>query len=117
MRTPAGKECRHYFQDFHRGKDVQECRLVKANPASMYWKPMDCSKCPVPDILNANASRDLNLKVTIQTKFLGFGREVKVEASCKDQSIPLEEAYTGCNDKSHPGLDLFRQALDSNDDD
>lgn len=117
METPAGKECRHYFEDFHRGKNVQECRLIKANPDSMYWRPSDCAKCQVPDILNANASRDLTLKVTVKTRLLGFGREVKVEAFCRDEPISLSDAYTACGDTNRPGLDLFRKALESSDDD
>ncbi len=28
MINPAGQECRFYYQDFHRGRSEQECRLV-----------------------------------------------------------------------------------------
>jgi hypothetical protein len=115
MRTPAGKECRHYYQDFHRGRSIQECRLIKYNPASLRWHPSDCSKCPVPDILNANASPHLELKLTAKAGFLGFNRQLEVESRCRGDVIPLEEAYTGCIENS-PGLDLFRQALDQSDD-
>lgn len=114
MRTPAGKECRHYYEDFNRGRNVQECRLIKANPNSMPWRPVDCSKCPVPGILYANASPLLELTLTVTTAFLGFRRKLNVEATCAGRPIPLDEAYTGCDDpKSRPGLDLFRQALES----
>lgn len=118
MRTPAGKECRHYFQDFHRGRSTQECRLVKYNPQSMRWRPGDCSQCPIPDILNANASPDLRLELTIKSRFLGLGRQLDVEAYCRDEPIPLENAYTGCVDRSvNEGLEVFRQALEQTDDD
>src|SRR5688572_8219728 len=30
MRTPAGKECDFYYEDFHRGRELQECRIQKA---------------------------------------------------------------------------------------
>ena len=59
MKTPAGKECKHYYQDFHRGRDIQECRLAKRNLDSEKWHPDDCSKCPVPEILMANADPDI----------------------------------------------------------
>lgn len=116
MRTPAGKECRHYYEDYNRGRDLQECRLIKTNPDSMYWRPADCSRCSVPDILNANASPDLELKATVKPRLLGMGRRVDVEAFCRGEPIPLEEAYTGCAE-DRPGLDLFRQALEDIDDD
>ncbi len=115
MRTPAGKECRHYHEDFHRGRNVQECRLIDYNTESLRWHPSDCSKCPVPEILNANASQQLELKVTAKSRFLGLNRQLEVEARCRGEIIPLEEAYTGCTDNSK-GLDLFRQALEQTDD-
>jgi hypothetical protein len=115
MRTPAGKECRHYYQDFNRGRSVQECRLINFNGDSLRWHPSDCSKCPVPDILNANASRHLELKLTVKARFLGLNRQLEVEARCRGEVIPVEEAYTGCAESS-AGLDLFRQALDQSDD-
>jgi hypothetical protein len=118
MRTPAGKECRHYHEDFHRGKNVQECRLIKYNPQSMRWHPSDCSKCPVPDILNANASPDLRLELTAKTRFLGIGRQLEVQAYCRDEPIELEDAYTGCiSQEDKTGLEIFRQALENTDDD
>jgi hypothetical protein len=118
MHTPAGKECRHYYQDFHRGRKLQECRLVKENPESMRWRPADCSNCPVPDILNANASPLLRLKITIKARLLGLGRQVEVEAFCADEPISIAAAYTDCHDlEDTRGLDLFRQALEQNDDD
>lgn len=116
MRTPAGKECRHYYEDYNRGRDIQECRLVKQNPNSMRWRPEDCARCAVPDILNANASSNLELEVAITSRMLGFGRKVEVKAFCRGEPIPLEQAFTGCTDDK-PGLDLFRQALEGIDED
>lgn len=118
MRTPAGKECRHYFADFHRGRHVQECRLIKYNPQSMRWRPGDCANCPVPDILNANASPLLRLEVTVKSRLLGLGRQVEVRAFCREEQIPLEDAYTGCVDsETNKGLEVFRQALEQADND
>ncbi len=119
METPAGKECRHYYEDFHRGREVQECRLEKSNPNSMRWRPQDCANCPVPDILKANASPDLELNLTIKSRFLGLGRVLEVTAYCTRHRIPIPDPYVGCP-KEHDtrkGLDLFRQALEQTDDD
>ncbi len=119
MRTPAGKECRYYYADFNRGRNVQECRLAKVNPESMRWRPQDCTRCPVPDILNANASPNLELKLTIKPRFLGLGRENEVTAWCLKHQIPIEDAFIGCtqcNDE-RPGLDLFKSALEDLDND
>lgn len=114
MRTPAGKECQHYHEDFHRGKNVQECRLVNHNPASLRWKPGDCKNCPVPEILNANASQYLELKLTIKPKLLGLGRQNEVKASCNKHRIEIEDPYVGCPkcNAERPGLNLFWAALE-----
>ncbi len=116
MRTPAGKECGHYYEDYNRGRNIQECRRIKANRNSLPWKPGDCAKCQVPEILYANASPNLELEVTVKPRFIGFGRLVEVKAFCKGEEIPVERAYTGCTEE-RPGLDVFRQALENSDDD
>jgi hypothetical protein len=119
MRTPAGKECKHYYEDFNRGRDLQECRLVKINPDSLPWRETDCAKCPVPDILNANASPYMELTLTIKPRFMGFGRKLEVTARCERHNIPIEDPFVGCplDAKENPGLDIFRQALDTPDND
>ncbi len=117
MRTPAGKECRHYYQDFHRGRDLQECRLAQEDPDSERWHPSDCEKCPVPDILRANADPDMILKLTITRGFLGFFRRVNVTATDRRDGSIIENPYVGRIDPANPGLDIFRQALEDIDDD
>ena len=118
MRTPAGKECPHYYEDFNRGRAVQECRLAQENPESLPWRPKDCYKCPVPDIVRANASPDMTLTLTIRSVLLGFVRQVKVDAWCTRHDIPIENPYVGCplDVDENPGLKLFRDALDQSDD-
>lgn len=119
MRTPAGKECRFYYQDFHRGRNIQECRLAKENPESLRWHPNDCTRCPIPDILNANAAKDMELQLTIKARFLGFGRYSEVSAYCLRHHIPIADPYVGCPkcNEERPGLDIFQQALGQPDDD
>lgn len=114
MRTPAGQECPHYYEDFARGRSVQECRLAQANPNSAPWRPKDCARCPVPDILRANASPYLQLRLTIRPVLLGFVRQVKVEAWCERHDIAIENPYIGCPlcAQENPALRLFKDALD-----
>ena len=115
MRTPAGRECPHYYADFNRHtRDVEECRLIKDNPHSERWHPKDCRKCPVPDIVLANASPDMRLRLTVKSGLFGITRRLEVEAVCLPTGEKVDP-YVGCPD-DHPGLDIFRQALDSSDD-
>jgi hypothetical protein len=119
MRTPAGKECRFYYQDYNRGRNVQECRLIKANPESLPWRPKYCSMCSMPDILNANSSADLELKLTVKPLVLGLGRRLEVIAACRKHRIVIEDPYIGCPKciAERPELDVFRQALEQDDKD
>jgi len=117
MITPAGKPCPYYYADFNRGRSIQECRLVQENPESLPWRPKDCFKCPVPDILRANASPTMRLKLTIRPALLGFVRQLKVEAWCTRHDIPIENPYIGCplDADENEGLRLFREALETPD--
>lgn len=117
MQTPDGKECEFYYEDFHRGRSVQECRISKA-ATSAPWRPSDCAKCPVPAILLANSSPNLHLELNIRPTLLGFGRKLQVKASCRKHEITVENPYTGCPkcNAERPGLALFAEALDDIDD-
>ncbi len=96
MRTPAGKECRFYYQNFHRGRSDQECRLIQGNVHSPAWRPKDCSNCPVPDILRANNNPDLVLEGTVRRGFLGVGRRVEVKAFCSKHLVDVARPEVGC---------------------
>jgi hypothetical protein len=106
MRTPAGKECHFYYENFHRGRSIQECRLIQRNLESPRWQPSDCSKCPVPEILQANNSPNLVLQATVHKGFLGFNRRVEVKASCSRHLIPVHNPHVGCPKcaQEKPGL-------------
>lgn len=118
MRTPAGKDCRFYYQDYNRGRNQHECRLIKGNRDSLPWQPKYCAQCPVPDILNANASPDLELTLTVRPRLIGLGRKLEISAFCIKHRIPIEDPYVGCPRciAERPGLDVFKQALDHIDD-
>lgn len=115
MITPDNKDCPYYYEDFHRGRSQQECRLIAANPDSKPWRPKDCSRCPVPDILRANASEYLELKAQVNTGILGIiGVRVEVEAFCRKHNIRIQDPYVGCRECNAeiPGLAEILQALD-----
>jgi hypothetical protein len=116
MKTPDGRECRFYYEDYYRGRDVQECRLEKENPNSARWQPSDCSRCPVPEILRANSDPDMKLTLTIHPGFLGFFRRLEVTAHSRIDGKPIADPYIG-RLKESPQLDLFRKALEEMDDD
>ncbi len=110
MKTPAGKECRFYYENFHRGRSDQECRLLQANPNASSWRPKDCHNCPVPDILLANNSPDLVLEATVKNGLLGLGRRVEVRAFCSRHLVDVPDPHVGCRQcaMEKPGLkDLF----------
>ena len=109
MRTPAGKECQFYYQDFHRGASTQECRLIDANPNSEAWKPGDCANCPVPGVLMANSSPHLVLEATIKKGLFGLNRRIELRASCSRHLIDVPEPHVGCVKcaREKPGLSVL----------
>lgn len=109
MRTPAGVECRYYYEDFNRGREIQECRLLAQNPNSLPWEPDDCSRCPVPEILRANGSPHLRLEAKV-TKKLGLFRRIEVASYCLKHAIEIEDPIRGCREcaREEASLDARR---------
>jgi hypothetical protein len=96
MRTPAGKECRFYYADYHRGNQKQECRLIARNPDGGRWRPSHCGACPVPDILRQNACAHLALEARVERSFLGLRERVKVFAVCTKHLVEVPSPAVGC---------------------
>jgi len=96
MRTPAGKECKYYYADYHRGRDTQACRLLERNPQGGAWKPSLCGKCPVPDILRQNACPHLALEAKVEKGFLGLTEKVGVYAVCAKKMVEVDMPAIGC---------------------
>jgi hypothetical protein len=95
MRTPAGTECRYYYEDFMRGREVQECRLLAANPASRAWRPKLCESCPVPAILRANGCTHMSLEAWVGRRWLILP-QVRVRAFCSLAQQEVAEPMVGC---------------------
>jgi hypothetical protein len=96
MRTPFGQECRYYYEDFHRGRSLQQCRLVERSPASHDWTSNLCRECPVPGIERANGCPHLRLEGRVARGLLGFGRRMVITASCVRSGGPVAEPHIGC---------------------
>jgi hypothetical protein len=96
MITPAGVECRYYYEDYFRGRERQECRLIAQNPRSEQWQPKLCNNCPVPGILRANACPNLVLEGRVEKSFLGLSRKVSVSAVCSKYLVEVPEPHVGC---------------------
>ena len=101
MRTPAGTECPHYYEDFHRGRSRQECRLIAHNPRSDEWEPRLCASCPVPAIVRANSCENMVLQASVERRWLGLSRRVRVYAACSEHMVEVDNPYVGCG-HCHP---------------
>jgi hypothetical protein len=102
MQTPAGAECPYYYEDFHRGRSTQECRLIQRNPRSEAWEPRVCSLCPVPTMLRANTCPNMVLEATIERRWFGQSRRVRVRGFCSEYRVEVEDPFVGCG-HCHPG--------------
>ena len=97
MKTPAGKECPHFYGDYYRGRNTEECRLLKAQ--SEHWTRDLCSSCPVPEITRANSCEHMKLKVRIARPITAvFQRRVLVNAYCEKSQRDVAEPQIGCGE-------------------
>lgn len=112
MITPAGSECPYYYEDFHRGREHQECRLIEGTPGGGEWTPDLCGKCPVPRIVLANACPHLVLEARAHSSLLGFRRSIEVTAMCSEYLEQVTEPEIGCG-RCHLELDRFAQGSEN----
>ncbi len=96
MRTPYGADCKHYYADFNRGRQIQECRLPRRDRLNEKWTPDLCRSCPVPRLLLANACPHLTFTGHIDHGFLGLNRKMVVEVTCLKSGGPVAEPAIGC---------------------
>ena len=97
MKTPAGNECPHFYGDYYRVRNVEECRLLKA--AGQRWSPDLCRTCPVPGIARANACEFLKLNAMVERPITAFfQRRVQVTAYCEKSKKDVSEPQVGCGE-------------------
>jgi len=97
--TPSSVECRYYYEDFHRGRSLRECRLLARSADSLPWEPRVCSICPVPSILRANGCPHMILRARLVRRWLR--RRVEIEAYCTRYDVEVKDPYVGCG-RCHP---------------
>jgi len=115
MRTPAGKDCPHYYADFNRGRHVQACRMIEQNKLSPLWQPTDCTKCAIPDILRANASPSMRLTLTVRSGIVfSIGRRLDVSAMCDKHNVRINDPFVGCEqcNADRPAIQAFLDSLE-----
>ena len=97
VRTPAGKECKYFYGDYHRGRNIEECRLLKAS--SQQWTPDLCKTCPVPGIGLANACEFLQLRAGVARPLAAaLQRRTQVTAFCERTKRAVVEPQVGCGE-------------------
>lgn len=101
MRTPAGKECRYFYGDYYRGRNYQECRLIDPGNARGQWRPDLCSRCPVPEILMANACPHMILEPRLERSFPLLKRQVRIKTYCTQTDREGFDPHIGCG-QCHP---------------
>lgn len=100
--------CRFYYEDYFRGREVMECRLPKSQQ-SMPWKRSICDSCPTPAILRETNCPHLALEGTIRKKF-PFGERMEVFAICTKHMLQLKDGRH-CPQCATEQADLVDDAL------
>lgn len=101
MKTPDGKECKYYYEDYYRGREKQECRLLNSIIPPLNWQPRLCATCPIPDILRDNACTYMVLRPTLIRKFPFIKQSISVSAYCMKTEQVVKEPRIGCGE-CHP---------------
>jgi len=97
MKTPAGKECPYFYGDYFRGRNVEECRLLKG--AGEQWTKDLCVTCPVPAINLANACEFMKVQPRVARPLsAAFMRRVQVDAYCEKSKKNVKEPHVGCGE-------------------
>ncbi|GAB4525077.1 MAG: hypothetical protein Fur0018_09220 [Anaerolineales bacterium] len=109
MQTPAGKTCPHFYGDYHRGRQHEECRLLEEHRQP--WQPSLCETCPVPDILQANACPNLRLRPQVRRDLLPWRKRVVLTAYCTKSQQEVAEPHIGCG-QCHDLPASFRLFMD-----
>lgn len=68
---PKPVNCRYFYGDYHRGANLEKCRLLEASPDNTRpWRRKLCDSCPVPEILHTSTCIELLLEAEIRKGFL-----------------------------------------------
>jgi len=84
--------------------------LIRRNPRSQPWKPELCARCPVPEILQANACPNMVLDARVVRRWFGLVRRVDVYAVCTKHEVEVDNPYVGCGHCHPEAVQLFEAA-------
>ena len=83
--------CPYFYGDYHRGRDVETCRLIERNRENRRaWHRALCDTCPVPHILRETTCKHLALEASVSRKF-GLLDRVAVYAICTEHVAELAD--------------------------
>ena len=114
MRTPAGQECRYFYGNYYRGREIEECRLLDSASPPLPWSRELCFTCPVPGILRANACQNLILEPRIDRPFPFLKRRVVIGTRCTKTMRESFDPHIGCGE-CHPVPPIFHTQPDDTD--
>jgi hypothetical protein len=114
MRTPAGKECRYFYGNYFRGREIEECRLLDSANPPLRWTQDLCFTCPVPEILRANACQNLILEPKLGRSFPFLKRRVYINTHCSKTMRENFDPHIGCGE-CHPVPPIFERQSDDPD--
>lgn len=84
-------DCPYFFADYHRGRDIEKCRLIERNRENRRpWRRALCDSCPVPDILRQTTCEHLALEASVERKW-GLIDRVTVYAICTEHIVELAD--------------------------
>lgn len=106
MKNPSGVECQYFYGDYYRGRNREECRLLKSANPSLEWEPKLCESCPVPPIRRANSCEHMQLKPTLKRPLPLMAKRVYIEAHCVKTNQTVSEPHIGCGE-CHKLPDVF----------
>jgi len=98
MKNPAGVECHYFFGDYFRGRNREECRLLKSANPPINWDPKFCDNCPVPPIRRANSCEDMQLKPALKRPLPLMPKRVQITAYCRKTHQDVAEPHIGCGE-------------------
>lgn len=83
--------CPYFFADYHRGLEIEKCRLIERNRANRRpWRRALCDTCAVPGILRETSCRHLALEASVERRFAVLDR-VAVYAVCTQHIVELPD--------------------------
>ena len=83
--------CPYFFADYHRGREIEKCRLIERNPENRRaWRRPLCDTCPVPGILRESTCQHLALEASVERRLAVLER-VAVYAVCTEHVAELAD--------------------------